>query len=50
MQIGYKVAAYATLPALALQVLSVPGVLFSEVAFIAGVSLTAAALSAALGW
>ena len=50
MQIGYKVAAYATLPAVALQVLSVPGTSAFEAACIASVSLAAAVVPAALGW
>ncbi|CAK0786437.1 hypothetical protein CVIRNUC_009650 [Coccomyxa viridis] len=49
-QTGYKVIAYATLPALALQVLSSPGVSITEALWIASAALVHAALTAALGW
>ena len=50
LQTGNKVAAFATLPSLALQVLSLPGTSAMEALCIAAASLAASVASAAIAW
>ncbi len=50
VQLGLKAAAYTTLPALALQILSVPGVAGPQALIVLAASAAFSAAVALLGW